>query len=340
MDISNKLNIVQKALNYKIFKKRAPIVTSLSITGRCNLSCPYCYSAVYTREQKEYTLTQIKQFIDDFYTLGARIFFLQGGEPTLREDIGEIIDHILAKKCYVSASSNGTITERMVDMRNIHRLEFTIDGPPEVNDKSRGKGSFEKTMTTAQTCKTLGIPFHFHSVLNPHSELERDIRFVCGLADQLGTTVTVCFAMPSSYKNTVKFIGRNKDQKIKKAYELLFLLKKEGLPISSTDMALHHALNWPLSHGQIMFPHNIPKGYSNRCIHGRLTAWLDHEGWLYPCPTAFGHENLRVAVEEDGVIPAWKKLGEVLNCVDCGIASELTYLLQLHPKALFAARKY
>jgi MoaA/NifB/PqqE/SkfB family radical SAM enzyme len=339
MNIINKFFVFNKCLRYKFFKERIPLLVSLSVTGRCNLKCPYCYINASGRKPTESTLKTLCGYIDDFYSLGTRIFFLQGGEPLLRNDIVELASYIKAKGCYCSITTNGTIHKPIPELTMLDHLEFSLDGPPEVNDKTRGKGVFEKTVQAAKVAKKFGITFHFHTVLNVHNITEKDVKYVANLAKKFDTYMTACFATASGFENNQKFISAVSDKKIKKGYRMLIRLKKQGYPIYNSFHALNHALDWPISHNEIGFEDNLPSDYKMQCVHGRLAAWLDHEGWLYPCTLAFGREGFRENINRYGIKGAWKRLAK-LKCKDCGIASDIPYLFGLKLENLLKIKKY
>lgn len=339
MSLLDKISIGTSCLKYKLFGERTPLLVSLSVTGRCTLKCPYCYINVYNREPVDISFETLCKHIDDFFDMGTRIFFVQGGEPMVRKDIVDLVRYIKKKGCYVSISTNGTISEHIPKLKGlVDHIEFSLDGTPEINDKSRGKGTYEKIIKSAKIAKENNIALHFHSVLNIHNAEEDQIKFVASLAKEYGTFFTACFATSSGYENNQAFIGMVPDEKQKDIYRLLIRMKKEGYPVGITDYALNHALNWPINYNEIGFSHNLPKNYKNRCSHGRLTAWFDHEGWLYPCTLAFGREEFMENVNELGVREAWKRLKK-LKCVDCGVASDITSLFDLRFESIINAFK-
>lgn len=334
MSLSNKITTGLIAFQYKCFKKRAPLLVSLSVTGRCNLKCPYCYINVYSREPIEPSLETISKYVDEFCSLGTKIFLLQGGEPMIRKDIVDLVRYIKNKDCYVYISTNGTISKPIMELEGlIDHIEFSIDGPPEINDKTRGVGIFNRTIHAAKIAKENGIKFHFHSVLNIYNIGEEHIKFMANLAKEYGTYFTACFASSSGYDNNQKFIHQVPDEKQKEIYRLLIKMKKEGYPIGASYYALNHALNWPIKYNEIGFKDNLPSSYKERCTHGRLTVWFDHEGWLYPCTLAFGREEFRENVNELGIKEAWKRLAK-LECIDCGIATDITSIFNLRLESI------
>jgi Fe-coproporphyrin III synthase len=86
---------------------------------------------------------------------------ITGGEPFLRDDIGEIAAILTAKAERVVVSTNGLLTDRIVDLARRHRrlgFRISLEGLPEVNDRLRGvPGSFDRGMRTLLALRSLGL---------------------------------------------------------------------------------------------------------------------------------------------------------------------------------------
>jgi len=78
----------------------APYRMDLAITYRCNNDCAHCYNA-RSRDYPELTTSQWHQVLDKLWSIGIPHIVFTGGEPTLRNDLPELIAH---------AQQNGQIT--------------------------------------------------------------------------------------------------------------------------------------------------------------------------------------------------------------------------------------
>ncbi len=94
--------------------RRATCCTLLEVTGRCNRNCTFCFAGEC--EEADPPLEQVKAWIRDLTVPGETFLQLSGGEPTLREDLPEIV--AFARECgcrYVQLNSNGVRLAEDVD---------------------------------------------------------------------------------------------------------------------------------------------------------------------------------------------------------------------------------
>jgi radical SAM protein with 4Fe4S-binding SPASM domain len=92
----------------------APYRMDLALTYRCNNGCHHCYNA-RERNFPELDTAQWKQVIDLCWSLGIPHIIFTGGEPTLRDDLPELIAH---------AEANGQITGLNTNARRLSDVNF------------------------------------------------------------------------------------------------------------------------------------------------------------------------------------------------------------------------
>ena len=73
-------------------KPAAPYRMDLALTYRCNNDCTHCYNA-RPRDYPELSTERWKQIIDKVWAIGIPHIVFTGGEPTLREDLPELIQY-------------------------------------------------------------------------------------------------------------------------------------------------------------------------------------------------------------------------------------------------------
>jgi radical SAM protein with 4Fe4S-binding SPASM domain len=130
----------------------APYRMDLALTYRCNDDCAHCYNA-RPRDFTEIPTLEWKQILDKLWTLGIPHVVFTGGEPTLRDDLPELVAH---------AEQNGQITglntnaRRLSDEKYLHSLveagldhvQITLEShDPEIHDAMvRRKGAWSQTV--------------------------------------------------------------------------------------------------------------------------------------------------------------------------------------------------
>ncbi len=95
---------------------RAPCCVLIDVTARCNQHCPYCFAQAEDEpDSGEPSLKEMENKLDHLLDLGeeGREFNIQisGGEPTVRDDLPEIIRMASDKGfSYIQINSNGKKT--------------------------------------------------------------------------------------------------------------------------------------------------------------------------------------------------------------------------------------
>ncbi len=125
-------------------------------TYRCNARCQICHIWKYpSQKNDEITLEDIDALPEGFCRIN-----LGGGEPTLRDDIVEIVDILSTKTDHVEISTNGFLTSRLAAVIKRHpevRVRVSLDGLPKKNDEIRGmKNGFDHGMRTILKLRELG----------------------------------------------------------------------------------------------------------------------------------------------------------------------------------------
>lgn len=106
--LDKKSNQIIQRWIIKIFDKKViPNVAWLTTNRTCNNNCVWCYTGKYRVHSMDFN--KAKQYIDSLSTLKIKKIILIGGEPTIYENILEIIKYISEKNIEVSIATNGRI---------------------------------------------------------------------------------------------------------------------------------------------------------------------------------------------------------------------------------------
>lgn len=147
------------------------VLIVLWTTGRCNLACKYCY-ADSTHLKEDMDFETAAQTLDLFSEHIMKIQFA-GGEPLLNYPlICQVVDYVKEKNYDASfqMQTNGTcITPEIAAglKRMKIALGVSLDGPPEVNEFTRGKT--REVIAGIQCLADEGIKINLNSVVTSHS---------------------------------------------------------------------------------------------------------------------------------------------------------------------------
>jgi radical SAM protein with 4Fe4S-binding SPASM domain len=137
---------------------KGPTSVDIELTNRCNLRCPMCWFYGQNGIGDRYRDSELKteQVLDliDQLAAGKPHLYFGGAEPFLRRDFLAILTHV--KRCGLSVAftTNGTLLnqaaiETLVEL-GVNDLNVSIDGPEEVHDQRRGRGTFRKVLANLQ----------------------------------------------------------------------------------------------------------------------------------------------------------------------------------------------
>jgi radical SAM protein with 4Fe4S-binding SPASM domain len=99
----------------------APLRADLALTFKCQNNCVHCYAGG-PHETSELTTEQWKEVIDRLSQIGVFILTFTGGEPTLREDLPELLLYAQNKGMVTGLITNG---RRLKDKSYVEALEKT-----------------------------------------------------------------------------------------------------------------------------------------------------------------------------------------------------------------------
>lgn len=259
----------------RLLNKRIPLNVMLSVTNRCLSHCAYCN--IPARKQSELSTRQIFDLIDELIESGTQRLGLWGGEPLIREDIGQIIDYAKSKGLFVTMDSNGyLVPERIDDLKNLDHLVLAFDGKEQDHDKNRQTGSFKKVIKAIEIA-TKKLPVWTITVLTKNNL--NSIDFILEKAKQFGFLTTFQLIHHNDR------LGRNAESLIpsqeqyKNAIKKLISEKKKGAPIASSIHYLKYILDWP----DYRYPTASYKLNGLSCWAGKLYCNIDTNGSVYPC---------------------------------------------------------
>ena len=273
------------------------------ITDICNLRCRHCYSDDNTI--RDLPLQQLKGIFDKYVkailkwnTRGE--ISLTGGEPILRNDFFEFLDHIHKRwkdnPCFfVSLMSNGTLlTEELISQLKSYwpmlpAVQISMDGVcAETHENLRGKGVFARTKDSFHLLSENGFGTALHFVV--HKGNYKDAFDVLELGEELKVKrVTISRLVPEGRgkalgmltPSEVKALWSHLSEKCLDLYPKGVILARSRCDLwHLTDIASAiYSLKWG-AHEQT-FPSYLQVG--QRCPIGVNGLVVDADGSVLPC---------------------------------------------------------
>ena len=275
----------------------APICLTWELTYACNLQCIHCLSSSGQRDARELSTAEAKRVLDQLRDLQVFYINIGGGEPMVRRDFFELVEHSVANGIGVKFSTNGAFIDaekaRRLAAMDYLDIQISLDGvDAATNDAVRGAGSFDMARRAMDNLAAASFgPFKISVVVTRQNVPQLD-RFKA-LADSYGAQLRVTRLRPS---------GRGVD-----SWDHLH----------PTNAQQREIYDWLMAHGESVltgdsFFHLNALGPSlpglNMCGAGRVVCLIDPIGDVYACPFVI-HDEFRAGNVRDpgGFAEVWKR---------------------------------
>ena len=294
----------------------APICLTWELTWACNLACVHCLSSSGRRDSNELTTAEASALIDEFAEMQIFYVNIGGGEPTIRGDFFELLEHAVSRGVGVKFSTNGT----RIDAHRARRLaamdyvdvQVSIDGATAtVNDALRGTGSFDAAVRAMGNLADAGFEGFKVSVVVTRDNVD-ELDALAALSAGFGAQLRLTRLRPS---------GRAVEH-----YERL-------RPTAAQNRVLYE---WLIDHPDTLTGDSFfhlsafgePLDGLNLCGAGRVVCLVDPIGDVYACPFTIHDEFLAGSIRNPGGFssvwrsaPLFEELrrpGSAGACTSCG----------------------
>ena len=171
------------------------MVSAMTKSGswHCNQNCIHCYAAGQVQSSEDELSTEDwKKIIDKCRTVGIPQLTFTGGEPTMREDLFELIDH--ARWFITRLNTNGIKLTRdyceKLKQASIDSVQITFYSSDEdVHNKLVGAARFKDTVAGIENALAAGINI---SINTPLCTLNRDYVKTLKYLHDKGVTYVTC----------------------------------------------------------------------------------------------------------------------------------------------------
>jgi len=199
MKVSSFLQFSFFGITTILFRRKKPILGTIILTDKCNLSCRHC--SVNNIIGKVYPYEEIEKEMRILYEKGIRILFFCGGETFLWEDGGKNLRELVieAKKMgflIVNVVTNGTF---QLDLPEADLILLSLDGGRETHNYIRGE-TYDTILENIEKATKDNICLYM--AINQLNNAE--IHEVCKVANEKKNIRAVSFNFHTPYPNTAE----------------------------------------------------------------------------------------------------------------------------------------
>jgi MoaA/NifB/PqqE/SkfB family radical SAM enzyme len=285
-----KKSLARCFLGSKLLSK--PFYAHFYVTRRCNLACPMC--SVYRQADKnaELNVPEINRLAENIRDIGLGMIVLTGGEPFIREDLGDIVEAFSSRGIIVRVQTNGILVtaEKLKHCydKGLDFVTVSLDSADELKfDKLCGHaGLWQKAVNTIKLSVEMK-PGNFTIVNTVVSRQNiEELPQIVKLVDSLGANsslVPVHLADNNLIRNANSGMAFKPEDRsiIEKSYKEIMRLKKSGLRVGSSLKYLKDSMNYLLIND-----------YKWKCDAGILYFVVFDNGDISPCDEYKGlHSN-------------------------------------------------
>jgi mycofactocin radical SAM maturase len=293
----------------------SPICLTWELTYACNLACAHCLSSSGRRDPRELSTNEALSLVDELADMQVFYVNVGGGEPTIRSDFFEILEHAVSRRVGVKFSTNGTRIDasaaRRLALMDYVDVQVSLDGADAAtNDRLRGDGSYVAARRAMDRLAEAGFGEFKISVVVTRENVGQVDEFK-RIADGLGAQLRLTRLRPS---------GRGRD------------VWDELHPTREQSRWLYE---WLCAHPQVLtgdsFFHLSALGQPleglNLCGAGRVVCLVDPVGDVYACPFVIHGEFRAGSIREGGLARVWRESelfarlrepGDPGACASCG----------------------
>ncbi len=184
--------------------RKLPDFVSVAITDACNCACEHC-SATSMKGSKAPLLSTVewKSVVRQAQDLGVSTVAIVGGEPLLREDVGEIVASVDKDRSQVILFTNGSSLEeraRELARAGLTSVMVSLDSsdPAEHDGRKALAGSFERAVAGIEAARRRGLLVGVSAVVRPGDVESGALGRLCDLGKRLRVNQLLFFdAVPT-----------------------------------------------------------------------------------------------------------------------------------------------
>lgn len=266
----------------------APHLISWNLTRRCNLACGHCYLDAVQRKSDagdELSLAEAARVINEIAELApGAMLVLTGGEPMLRRDLGEIVEHAAGSGLMPVVGTNGILLDaakaQHLRERGAAGVGISLDSTtPEFHDRLRGHdGAWQGALAGMRAARAAGLGVLMQATL--FEENRHELPGFADLAADVGAMALNFFFLVCTGRGVTQtdLSGDAYEESLRGILTLQqtrpdLMIRARCAPYARRMLGLHAGESSP--------------GYaewSSACLAGRRYLRIGPKGEVTPCP--------------------------------------------------------
>jgi MoaA/NifB/PqqE/SkfB family radical SAM enzyme len=257
-----------------LFRWKKPILGTIILTDKCNLSCKHCSVNNITAIVHPYT--QIKEEMKILFEQGIRILFFCGGETFLWQDSGKTLRDLVTEAkqmgfLIVNAVTNGTFK---LDLPEADLILLSLDGGRENHNIIRGD-TYDSILYNIENATSDNICLYM--AINQINK--NDIEQVCSTAKNMNNIRAVSFNFHTPYPDTkyLELTVKDKESCCNKISSLI----DAGYPVFNLKSAFPYIIsnNFSTPCYQCVVIENGKQSVCGRCVE--IEGLCDKCGYFF-----------------------------------------------------------
>ncbi len=157
-----------------------PVLSEIALTYRCNLSCKFCYASCGCSRGSavsEMTTAEVQKVLNIIkHEAEVPSVSFTGGEPTLREDLVELVAYAKSLSFWTNLITNGTLITRAkalhFKLAGLDSAQVSLEaGSAPVHDAIVGSsGAFQATLAGLKHLHEAGIRVHTNTTIQAQNK--------------------------------------------------------------------------------------------------------------------------------------------------------------------------
>ena len=235
MKLSSFLHFAKFGVKTILFRQKQPILGTIILTDKCNLSCKHCSVNNITGVVHPYP--QIVREMHRLYDMGVRILFFCGGETFLWRDGDKTLrDLVIEAKAMgfliVNTVTNGTFP---LDLPEADLILLSLDGDREHHNRIRGD-TYDTILENIAHATSDNICFYM--AIN---QINKDVvADVCRTARDTKNVRAVSFNFHTPYPDT-RPLALSVEEK-RRCCETITAMMEEGCPVFNLKSAFPYLI--------------------------------------------------------------------------------------------------